>query len=157
MLLSRTVGLRAGDARVLKTSKHSVIGSDTVVSHNSQRSVTNGYQMAWSPLTISLYDTSYHRQYTAADAVSRSPIFGAANIMEIDNEASLEPNCKVQPVIPNQHYDEYGYLINTTLWHNGHLCQDDCIVLPVSTIEAVLYQYHEYLVPGYWGIHRTVD
>ena len=72
------------------------------------------------------------------------------NFLEIDNEASWETDYKADPVLLNEYYDEAWNLRDHTLWHNGRIWQDDRIVVPTGKITAVLDQYHDHLVAGYW-------
>ena len=103
-----------------KTWKHFLMGSDTTVYTDSSflKFLTTLKDPSprvtrWLGVLALYHYTIVHIQgstNTAADALSRSPLYGAMNFLEIDNEASWETDYKADPVLRNEYYDEAGNL-----------------------------------------------
>ena len=98
---------------VLKTWTHFLMGSDTTVYTDSSflKFLTTLKDPSprvtrWLGVLALYHYTIVHipgSTNTAADALSRSHIHGATNFMEIDNQASWEPEYKADPVLRNQY------------------------------------------------------
>ena len=107
----------------LKTWKHFLMGSDTTVYTDSSFSKflttlkdPSPRVTRWLGVLALYHYTIVHipgSMNTAADALSRSPIHGAANFMK--NQASWEPDYKADPDVRHQYYDENGDLRDPTL------------------------------------------